>query len=186
MADGYGILKTMRLFYALVPPDAMIDALQPLLHGVEGARWQAPRQLHITLRYVGEVSARIADELADGLPLHVSSLPPIGLSGVGFFETRGHPNALWARADPREPLTHLHRKLDRACQAMGLEPERRAYVPHMTVARLSRNAGPVEPWLESHAGLVIPPMPFARCSLMESLSTDEGSHYEELAWVSLR
>ncbi|CAN5121540.1 RNA 2',3'-cyclic phosphodiesterase [soil metagenome] len=175
----------MRLFFALMPSEAMIEAVQPLMFGVGGARWQTERQLHLTLRFVGDVSGRTADDLADALLMRPITLPPIGLSGVGFFESSHRPNALWVRATPREPLALLHRKLDRACQAEGLEPDHRAYIPHMTVARLSRSAGPISGWIEANAGFATPPMAFARCSLVESSLTEAGSHYEELAWVPL-
>jgi len=105
--------------------------------------------------------------------------------GIGVFEANHRPNALWVRATAKEPLARLHRKLDRACQSAGLEPERRAYIPHMTVARLGRGAGPVDVWLETHAGFETPPLPFARCSLVESILTEAGSHYEERAWIEL-
>ncbi|HEX7857960.1 MAG TPA: RNA 2',3'-cyclic phosphodiesterase [Sphingobium sp.] len=176
----------MRLFYALMPSDRIIEALQPLMQGVSAARWQTARQLHLTLRFVGDVSGRVADDLADSLPAHVAAVPPVALSGVGFFEANKRPNALWVRATPREPLAQLHRKMDRACQDAGLEPERRAYIPHITVARLPRSAGPIESWVEDNAGFTTEPMRFARCSLVESILTEDGSHYEELAWVTLR
>jgi len=175
----------MRLFYALMPSDAMIAAVRPLMFGVGGARWQSDRQLHLTLRFIGDVSGRTADDLADALLARPIALPPVGLSGVGFFESSRRPNALWVRATPREPLALLHRKCDRACQAAGLEPEHRAYIPHMTLARLSRHAGPIGGWIEANAGFATAPMAFARCSLVESTLTEAGSHYEEIAWVPL-
>lgn len=176
----------MRLFYALMPSPAIVEAVQPVMEGVSGARWQSAAQLHLTLRFVGDVTARIAGELADILPLQVAALPPVTFSGVGVFEgSNRRPNALWLRAAPKEPLAHLHRKLDRACQAVGLEPEKRAYIPHMTVARLGRDVDGVDRWVETQAGFSTPAMPFARCSLVESILTEAGSHYEELAWVEL-
>lgn len=175
----------MRLFYALTPSPAMIDVVQPIMHGVSGARWQTAAQLHLTLRFIGDVTPRIADELADALPMLVPAVPPAAFSGVGFFEGKRHPNALWVCAAPKEPLALLHRKLDRACQIAGLEPERRAYIPHMTLARLSASAGPVDRWIADHAGFTTTPLPFARCSLVESIPTDHGSHYAELAGVEL-
>lgn len=175
----------MRLFYALMPTEAMIAALQAVMEGVGGARWQTAHQLHLTLRFVGDVSGRTADDLADALLARPIALPPVGLSGVGFFESSRRPNALWVRATPREPLALLHHRLDRACQSAGLEPDHRAYIPHITVARLSRHAGPIQGWIEAHAGFVTRPMAFSRCSLVESTLTEAGSHYEEIAWVPL-
>lgn len=175
----------MRLFYALMPSEAMIAALAPIQHGVSGARWQSAEQLHLTLRYVGDhVPTRVADELAAALPPRIT-LPPATFSGVGFFEAKGKPNALWTRVGPKEALTQLHHKLDRACQAAGLEPEGRAYLPHITLARMARSAGPADEWIARNAGFAAGPFPFARLSLVESVVTDEGSVYEEIASVRL-
>ena len=84
--------------------------------------------------------------------------PPVdlALTGVGWFD-QGPRGALFARCGPVEPLAALHRKIDRALVRAGLEPERRAYLPHITLAR--RRSGAVDPagWLERRAGLASPP-----------------------------
>lgn len=175
----------MRLFYALMPSETVIATLREMMSGVSGARWQSVRQLHLTLRFIGDVSGRLVDDLATALPEGVATLPPLALDGVGYFEGNGYPNALWVRAMPKEPLARLHRKLDHACQAAGLKPEGRSYLPHVTVARLPRSAGPIGPWIEQHAAFAMAPALFTRCSLVESIPGDEGHHYEELAWVPL-
>lgn len=175
----------MRLFFALLPPLQLVETLGALMHGVKGARWQSAEQLHLTLRFVGDVPDTLAEDLAAVLPSKIDEAPAISLSGVGYFE-RGHwPSALWVRALPREPLAQLHRKLDRACQTFGLQPERRAYLPHMTVARLSRDAGPIDQWLARHAGFSAGPLPFPRCSLMQSVPAGNAMQYEALASVRL-
>lgn len=171
----------MRLFFALLPPAALCEALREIMHGVHGAHWQSREQLHLTLRFVGDVSVFQADELAAALPRMIPHLPALTLSGVGMFETAGRPNALWIRAAPPEPLTHLHRKLDRLCQTIGLKAEGRAYLPHVTLARLPRTAGSVNEWLASNAGRTFGPAQFARCSLMESHLTAAGSEYHQIA-----
>jgi 2'-5' RNA ligase len=176
----------MRLFFALLPPRDLSDRLSAIMHGVYAARWQSPQQLHLTLRFVGEVSAAEAEELAAMLPRTVSGgIPPVALSGVGFFGVKGRPNALWIKAVPPNPLTRLHNKLDRLCQAAGLEPERRAYLPHVTVARLSRKAGPIDDWIARNAGFTTGPVQFERCSLMQSVPGSEGSAYLQVASVRL-
>ncbi|MCE7797756.1 RNA 2',3'-cyclic phosphodiesterase [Sphingobium sufflavum] len=175
-----------RLFYALMPSEALVASLQPVMKGVAGARWQTPEQLHLTLRFVGQAPARMVDDLAAALHSIPPELPPLTLSGVGYFDTRGHPNALWVGLEPREALTVLHRKLDRACQIAGLAAERRHYIPHITVARLPRSCGPIDRWIGDHAGLSGIAARFTRCSLVESILTHDGSHYEELASVPVR
>ncbi len=175
----------MRLFFALLPPAPLCEALRDIMHGVHGAHWQSREQLHLTLRFIGDASAHQADELAAALPRTVSTMPALTLSGLGVFESAGRPNALWIRGTPQEPLAQLHRKLDRLCQTVGLKAEGRAYLPHVTLARLPRTAGPVEGWLADHAGRSFGPAVFARCSLMESHLTPSGSEYHQIASVRL-
>lgn len=176
----------MRLFFALLPPRDLFGRLSAIMHGVYAARWQTAGQLHLTLRFVGDISPADAEELASMLPRTVNaSVPPVTLSGVGFFGAKGRPNALWIRAVPPEPLVHLHHKLDRLCQGIGLEPERRAYLPHVTLARLSRNAGPIDDWVARHAGFTTGPVQFERCSLMQSVQGSDGREYLQVASVRL-
>ncbi len=156
------------------------------MDGVAGARWQSASQLHLTLRFIGEVNnGAVLDDLVMALGLMPATLPPLALDGIGYFETRQRPDALWVRVLPVQPLTALHRKLDHACQNAGLEPERRAYIPHITIARLPRSSGPVEAWVMRHASFSLTPAIFTRCSLVESIPTKSGSHYRQLASIPI-
>lgn len=176
----------MRLFFALLPPPPLVEAMEDLMHGVRGARWQTADQLHLTLRFVGEVPPREADDLAAALFDLPASLPPIALDGVGYFEANRRPNALWVRAAPRDPLHQLHKKIDRACQSVGLPAERRSFLPHITVARLPRDAGAIDGWIASNAGFSAGPACFLRCSLLESIQGSEKREYHEVASLPLR
>ncbi|MFN4097875.1 MAG: RNA 2',3'-cyclic phosphodiesterase [Sphingomonas sp.] len=166
-----------RLFVALRPPIAIRDHLIDLMDGVEGARWQDDDQLHITLRFIGEVDSRTAEDVATALSAIRFDLPPLRLNGCGTFETKGRPNALWAGVAPRDPLAALHKKVDRAMIAIGLEPEHRAYVPHITLARLAGSAGPVDSFLARHAALTSPEFMIAHMTLYESRLGHGGASY---------
>lgn len=146
----------IRLFVALRPPPAIRQSLLDIMEGVPAARWQDDEQLHVTLRFIGEVERPVAEDVAVALSQVVAPVPSISLAGVGRFEKRGRTDTLWAGVTPHDALAALHRKVDQACVRAGLEPERRAYLPHITVARLPRSAGTgfaIEEWLAVHAGL---------------------------------
>ena len=128
----------LRLFVALRPPAVIRERLLALCNGVPGARWQVDDQLHLTLRFVGEIDPRQADDLAAALAQINAAAPAVRLAGTGQFDHRGSADALWAGVAPHDALTALHRKVDAACVRAGLPPDRRAYLPHITVARLSR------------------------------------------------
>jgi 2'-5' RNA ligase len=162
----------------LRPPAPIRQRLIALMGGVTGARWQTDAQLHLTLRFIGEVDRPVAEDIAAALgSLH---FPPIeaALDGVGAFDRRGRINALWAGIRPHDALATLHRKVDQALVRIRLEPERRAYLPHITLARLGSTAGPVDRFLADHAALASEPFTFAHFTLFESHLGSEGAIYE--------
>lgn len=161
-----------RLFIGLRPPAPIRAHLLGEMGGVPGARWQRDEQLHLTLRYIGEVDRRLAEDIA--LALGQVRFPAIeaSLSGTGEFDSRGRPNAIWAGVRPHDALAMLHRKLDQAMVRLGLEPERRAYLPHITLARLS---GPA-----NIADLTSPSFTFTHFYLFESTLGGEGASYEAI------
>jgi 2'-5' RNA ligase len=167
-----------RLFVGLRPPPAIRALLLATMAGVFGARWQDDDQLHVTLRYIGEVERPLAEDVA--LALSGIRAAPIeaALAGVGRFDSRGRPNALWAGLTPHEPLAALHRKVDQALVRLGLAPEGRAYLPHITLARLSGAAGPTDRFLADYAALASSPFTFEHFTLFESHLGHEHASYE--------
>src|SRR3546814_19783767 len=75
---------------------------------------------------------------------------------------------VWAGIEPHEPLAALHRKVDQLLARVGVAPETRAFMPHITLARLNRGSGPVAPFLALHSDLPSPPLEFGPCRLTES------------------
>lgn len=179
----------IRLFAALRPPEPIRDELLDLQAGVADARWQDDGQLHLTLRFMGEVERPVAEELADAFQQLRGSAIPARLAGAGMFGGRGRAGALWVGAQPRDPIAALHRKIDQLCVRIGLEPERRAFTPHVTVARLSRGAGvngpEVEAWLARHAGFASEPFVFDRAVLFQSRLGRAGASYEPVVETPL-
>lgn len=171
----------LRLFVALRPPPSIRERLFDLMDGIPGARWQDDEQLHLTLRFVGEVDERTGEDLAAALAAVHAPVPSISLAGVGRFGDRRRGGALWAGVAPHDALASLHRKVDRACLRAGLPPEGRAYLPHITLARLSRGivgAPAVEAWLADTAGLASAPFPLLHLILYQSHLGRDGASYE--------
>ena len=129
-----------RLFVAIRPPLLIRERLLALAGGIPGARWQDDDQLHLTLRFIGEVDRHRADDIAAALDGLHSPAVSLTLGTFGRFEHKGRPEALWIGAGPKDTLERLHAKVDRALVRAGLEPERRAYLPHITLARFGRSA----------------------------------------------
>ena len=170
-----------RLFVALRPPPAIRAQLAELMGGVPGARWQDDEQLHLTLRFIGEVERPLAEDVVAALgQVHAPAIA-VSLSGVGQFVKRGRADALWAGVAPHDALAALHRKIDAALVRIGLPPEGRAYLPHITLARMARSAGAapeIERWIADHAWLASPPFTLGHVTLFESRLGSEGARYD--------
>ncbi|MHA3841708.1 RNA 2',3'-cyclic phosphodiesterase [Sphingomonas aestuarii] len=175
-----------RLFVGIRPPASVRAPLLGTMSGVEGVRWQDDEQLHITLRYIGDVERPVAEDIAAMLGQVRGASFDLSIDGVGRFD-RGsrHPTALWAGVRPHDAIRDLHQKIDRAIVRVGLEPERRAYLPHITLARTGGRGAVVEPWLATHAGLVSEAFEVAHFLLFESHLGREGARYEAIARYAL-
>ncbi len=170
-----------RLFVAIRPPEPIRDLLIDAMDTSCDFRWQDEEQLHLTLRFIGEVDRPLADDLAHELARIRAERFAVRISGVGRFEQRS-AGALWAAVEPREPLAALAAKVERVCQKVGLEPERRAFHPHITLARWrGRRSREVAAFLERQPGLVSDPFKIDSFILFESHLSRHGPHYEEVA-----
>jgi 2'-5' RNA ligase len=174
-----------RLFVAIRPPEPIIDLLIDAMDDSPDFRWQDEEQLHLTLRFIGEVDRRQADDIAAALGGIRAPAFSLRVKGVGRFEQR-NSGALWAGVEPREPVAALAAKVERACQQCGLEPERRAFHPHITLARWKgRRTRELESFLERKGGLSSDPFLVDRFILFESRLSRHGAHYEKIAAYEL-
>jgi 2'-5' RNA ligase len=172
-----------RLFVAIPLPAPIRARLADLMEGVGGARWQDEDQLHITLRFIGEVERPVAEDVAGALLGVRHPRFELALAGLGTFERRGKPSTLWAGLAPRQPLVELHHKVDTACCRSGLERDRRAYAPHVTLARLEPGAGPLAAILS--APLSSEPFAVNNFGLYESELTPSGAVHSLVQLYSL-
>ncbi|MBX7457179.1 RNA 2',3'-cyclic phosphodiesterase [Qipengyuania sp. 1NDH17] len=167
-----------RLFFGIRPPRAIREALLDIMQDVDNARWQDDAQLHLTLRYIGEVDTPMAEDIANA----ASTLPfepfELAVAGVGYFEKKHRPTLLYARVNPTEPLMRFQRKLERVLHQCGLEPQTRKFTPHITLARLNTASGPLAPFLARHEGLALGPWQVDDYILYESFLREQGSLYQ--------
>jgi 2'-5' RNA ligase len=174
-----------RLFVAVRPPEPVRDLLIDAMDDTADFRWQDDEQLHITLRFVGEVDRPLAEDLAAALGRIHAQPFTIRVSGVRRFEQRSS-GVLWAGVEPKEPLAALAAKVERVCQEVGLEPERRAFHPHITLARWKgRRTREIAAFLDRTRGLASEPFEVSEFILFESHLSRHGAHYETVAKYSL-
>ena len=166
-----------RLFVAIRPPRGIRALLLATMGGISGARWQSDDQLHLTLRFIGEVDRHLAGDVVAALGAIHHPRFEVALNGIGTFDHRGQPDAVWAGVAPHAPLKELHKKVDQGLARVGVAPEQRAYLPHITLARLKRGAGTVGNLLEQSGGVASAPFTIDHFALFESKLTPEGAVY---------
>ena len=125
-----------RLFIGIDLPDAIDEHLELLCTGLTCARWEGADKFHLTLRFLGDVDGGLHRAIIDALGGVRFPAFDMALHGVGFFPPRGEPRSLWAGVDDAGPLRELRRRIDRALDHLGVEPDPRKFAPRVTIARL--------------------------------------------------
>lgn len=175
----------MRLFVAFALPEAVASSLTMIQSGVPGARWQTREQMHLTLRFIGEVDGRDAASI-DALSAISAPVLQVQLKGVGEFGGK-NPRALWAGVAPNNALLHLQRKIETAMQRIGLEAEPRKFTPHVTLARLRGTPpGTMMDYLVDHALYTSQPFEAGEFILYGSHLGPNGSLYVPQRQYALR
>ncbi len=174
-----------RLFVGARPPAAVRAALAGAMGGIPGARWQADEQLHVTLRFIGEVDGHQAEDIAIALDRVRHPAFEATLGDAGVFERQGRIDSLWAGLHPRAAFAGLHARIDGALRAAGVAPDRRAFLPHVTLARFARGAAPTAEVALRVAVPAIGAFAIERFTLYESRLGSEGASYEAIAHYRL-
>lgn len=184
----------MRLFVALnLPRDVRASAwaaTEPLRAAVpSGVAWVREESLHVTLRFLGERPDTLVDELAARLsrPLAGSSPPEIELATVGAFPSLRRPRVLWIGGPTNSALTELYQEVDRACSALGVPSEERAFRLHVTVGRV-RHGGRLDVEALAHAASAVrfrAAFTASTVDVMESELDPAGSRYRVAVAVQI-
>lgn len=125
-----------RIYVALDLPEDIAGQVERLCVGLPDVRWAGPDDLHVTLRFIGEVDEPTYEEIGEALA-HVSAPPfELQLQGIGHFPPRGDPTTLWIGVSPSEGLQTLKRRVDRQLASLGIAADTRKFAPHLTVARM--------------------------------------------------
>ena len=168
----------IRLFFGLELPEELRMRIDALSTGIDRARWVAPENLHVTLRFIGEVGEPAMEDIAQEAAAIRFDPFPVTLSGAGHFERRGRVGAVWLGVEPEPALTALRDRVEAAAVRAGQPPERRKFRPHVTVARLDRaRPGEVRDWLAANTLFRAVPFTVARFTLFSSMLGRSGSNY---------
>jgi len=166
-----------RLFTALELPADIVFSLSLLRGGLPGARWIDKENYHITLRFIGDVDGRTADAVAESLEQISRTSFSLQLNGLGAFGSR-KPHSVWAGITMTPELNDLQAELERRIRRVGLEPERRKFAPHVTLARLrGTSEADVANYLALRGDFRSPPFPVGRFVLFSSRASKGGGPY---------
>lgn len=177
----------LRLFVALDLPPDIARRLIMMQGGIPGARWQEEQNLHLTLRFIGEVDEGTAEDIDAALE-NVTAAPfSLTLTGTDVFAKGNKAHTLWAGVEKSDALNALKTRIDSGLQRAGIEAETRKFTPHVTIARLKDNPGAkLGEFLTQnnlfHAG----PFDVRSFCLYQSHQTSHGTQYDILKNYSLR
>jgi RNA 2',3'-cyclic 3'-phosphodiesterase len=169
----------MRLFVALDLPWELRQRVAMLANaGIPGAKWVPPENYHITLRFIGETPTYQAEEIDHALASLKARGFSLTLSGVGTFDRSGRSMSLWVGVERNPQLDHLQNKIETALQRIGLEPERRRFAPHVSLARLDNaSEAKLVGFVQAHNLFRSEPVPIEHFTLFSSLLGKEQSVY---------
>jgi 2'-5' RNA ligase len=166
-----------RLFTAVELPAEIRHGLARLRIPLPGAKWVEEENLHLTLRFAGDIDNRLAAEFADALAQVDVPAFELRLQGLGAFGGND-PRVLWAGVETSTALETLARANERAARAAGLPAEARTFKPHVTIARLRHaRADAVAKVLGRHGAFRSPAFTVERFVLMSSRPQVGGGPY---------
>lgn len=186
-------MERVRSFVAILLTDEVrravageIDRLSPLSRSV---RWVPPRNLHLTLKFFGDLGPDELDQAKDGLEEAVAGVAPftLVLHGLGAYPGLAHPRVLWVGvAEGAKETQSLQSRVEAALAERGFPREARPYSPHLTIGRVGNPRGlePLRTAITRDAHLRFGALPVSGLSLMRSDLSPAGARYAELSAVS--
>jgi len=181
----------MRLFVALDLPEAVRRALAELIAQLKpksrAARWVRPESMHVTLKFLGHTDGHKLDSIRAVLATIHSKRPvELHFRGIGFFPNERRPRVIWSGIEAARNLFELVAATEQALEPLGFARESRAFVPHLTLARL--NSGPgVENLVAAAEAMKSYDFGAAQETefhLFESVLKRSGAEYKKLATFS--
>lgn len=171
-----------RLFVAIDPPESLRAELSRLGRDLAGSRATPPEQLHLTLRFIGEVDEATGEQLSEALGTVQAAGFDLTPRGVGFFPNARRPRIAWAGFERSELLEALQAAVETAIRRCGLAPETEAFRPHVTLARIRRpDPRAARAWLAAHHEFDAPAFAVEEVSLYSSELRPTGALHRRVA-----
>ncbi|HEX7901462.1 MAG TPA: RNA 2',3'-cyclic phosphodiesterase [Planctomycetota bacterium] len=184
----------MRCFVAVEVPEEvrglLVRVQEALRRADADVKWVERENLHLTLKFLGDLGEEAAGRLGGTLAAEAARWPRLRLSfgGIGVFPERGAPRVVWAGcAGDVERLAGLAGAVERAAEAEGVERERHPFVAHLTIGRVksARNEKRLRAAIENQRVVPLGTSEVAELALIQSTLTSAGPVYERVATFRL-
>lgn len=170
-----------RLFVAIDLPDTIKKSLAEISYGLPGAKWVDQSQMHIILKFIGEVDGAVFREAREALATIRLDPFEVTIKGTGFFPPRGGPQLLWVGVEGNDRLKQLRNKVETTLVRAGLENEKRKFAPHVGLAKIKDTPpGRLATFLSEYGLFRLPPFEVREFCLFSSfLSSERAIHQIE-------
>ena len=183
----------IRCFLALYPDDEARGAIGSYVEQLRqrngSVRWEKAAQIHITVKFIGDIERSAAQRVAAHIKARLSGAKAIDglLNVVGAFPNMRHPRVLWLGfSDPVPELTTMQRAIDDICHAEGVSRDRTQFAPHFTIGRVKEYSRTARLYDHMMACPFTPvPVSFTAMCVMESTLTPSGAIHTELGRLDL-
>ena len=184
----------IRAFLAIELPEALRAGLaqvqEELKRSRADVRWVAPGNIHLTLKFFGNVPDDEIEALAQAARDAAAETAPLQLqaTGAGAFPSPNAPRVVWlGLGGDLVPLTQLFYRLEKAFAALGYPPEGRAFNPHLTLGRVKSpaNREKLARMLAKLPPVDWPPFEVKELILFQSVLSPQGSKYTPLQVIPL-
>ncbi len=182
-----------RGFLAIELSEDVRNALRKLIGRFKSenfeASWIKPENLHMTLRFLGDITKPQSEQVCRSLRSRLKDIDPFGvrIGGVGVFPSRRKLRTLWAGAKAEEGVFDgLKARVEESVTSVGLCPDENAFVPHVTLARIRNQLGKEKllRCLDRESSFEGGEFVVGSVSLFESTLTPRGSVYRKLETIS--
>ncbi len=176
-----------RLFVAVDLPESVKNSINSICGALPDARWVDVSQLHLTLRFIGEVDDGTFDSIKNSLAEITETRFSLTLRGLGCFPPKRPPRVLWVGIEDNETLIRLAEKVEQTLvRKNGIEPEQRKFSPHITIARFRETSlSKVADYLARNGSFRTETFPVDAFYLYSSTLTPKGAIHRREAVYAL-
>lgn len=186
--------KTIRLFIAIKLPSKIIDGLKKiqdeLKNGNNMVAWVKPENIHLTIKFLGDISEDKVDLIAGLLKAAIAENRSFDISvkGLGVFPTMDNPRVVWVGVEDDKNLSRIYDELENGLSAIGFKKEERPFKPHLTIGRIKflKDKKGFKQRLEKAASINLGKFEAANICIFQSKLTPDGAVYTKLKEATIK